>query len=324
LKVVLNSGRIPSYAANSGERIGGDRTALTASGTAVSDTYCLNLISLIGSLSSSNYVPLFAMSSAPLRVEIQLVDTFFKACSDLASTSAATSATIALSNVEYVANFIELGDSAMSIIYGSLEGQPLQYVIPDFRNYQFSFSLGTSATQVAMPIPAKFSSLKSLLTTVRQKGTGTFTGHFPFSSTTSGIVDYQFRVGSQIMPPKVPNTLPEMFAEACKAMGSISDLLYTPSIDKFSYSLVDPTASNDSATNVSSSSSGSFVIGLDLENYSAAPKDSIFAGYNSNTDDIFLIMNFGAQGSAVVTRFDTFANFDSVLNCENNNAYIKF
>ena len=324
LKGVLNSGRVPSYAANSGERIGGDRTALTASGTAISETYCLNLISLIGSLSSSNYVPLFAMTSAPLRVEIQLVDTFFKACSDLTSTSTATSATIALSNVEYVANFIELGDSAMSIIYGSLEGQPLQYVVPDFRNYQFSQQLQTTATQVAMPIPAKFSSLKSLLTSVRQNGTGTFTGQFPFSSTTSRIVDYQFRVGSQIMPPKVPNTLPEMFAEACKAMGSISDLLYTPSIDKFSYSLVNPVASNDSATNVSATSSGSFVIGLDLENYSAAPKDTIFAGYNSNTDDIFLIMNFDGQANAIVTRFDTFANFDSVLVCENNNAYIKF
>jgi hypothetical protein len=175
-----------------------------------------------------------------------------------------------------------------------------------------------------MPIPAKFSSLKSLLTTIRQNGTGTFTGQFPFSSTTSGILDYQFRVGSQIMPPKVPNTLPEMFAEACKAMGSISDLLYTPSIDKFSYSLVNPVAANDSTTNVSGTSSGSFVIGLDVENYSAAPKDTIFAGYNSNTDDIFLIMNFAGQNNAIVTRFDTFANFDSVLVCENNSAYIKF
>jgi hypothetical protein len=63
---------------------------------------------------------------------------------------------------------------------------------------------------------------------------------------------------------------------------------------------------------------------LDLENYSSAPKDTIFAGYNSNTDDIFLIMNFAGQGNATVTRFDTFANFDSVLVCENNNAYIKF
>ena len=324
LKGVISSGRIPSYQVNSGERIGGDRTALTASGTAVSDTYCLNLVSLIGSLSSANYIPLFAMTSAPLRVEIQLVDNFYKACSDLTSTSAATSATIALSNVEYIGNFIELGDSAMSIIYGSLEGQPLQFTIPDFRNYQFSTTLQTSATQVAIPIPAKFSSLKTLITSQRANGTGTYGGQFPFSSTTLGIADYQFRIGSQIMPPKPPSTLVEMFAEACKAMGSIADLLYTPSIEKFSYTMVTPVASNDSATNVSATSSGSFYIGLDLENYSSAPKDTIFAGYNSNTDDIFLIANYAGQTNATVTRWDTFANFDSVLVCENNSAYIKF
>jgi hypothetical protein len=230
--------------------------------------------------------------------------------------------------VEYIANFIELGDSAMSIIYGSLEGQPLQYVVPDFRNYQFSQTInGTTNvnTNITMPIPAKFSSLKSILAAVRLNGTGTFGGQFPFSSTTSGLVDYQFRIGSQILPAKAPTTSAEWFAEACKAMGSISDLLYTPSIDKYSYTLVSPQASNDSATNVSSTTSGSFIIGLDLENYSAAPKDTIFAGYNSNTDDIFLIMNFSGRNVAdALTRFDAFANFDSVLVCENNSCYIKF
>jgi len=328
LKTVLNSGRIPSYQTNSGERIGGDRVALTANNGVVSETYCLNLVSLIGSLSSANYIPLFAMSSAPLRVEIQLVDTFYKACSDIASSSAATSATIALTNVEYIANFIELGDSAMSIIYGSLEGQPLQYVIPQFRNYQFSQTInGTQdvITNITMPIPAKFSSLKSLLTTIRLNGSGTFGGHFPFSSTTAGLNDYQFRIGAQIVPAKAPNTSAEWFSEALKALGSIASLDYTPSIDKLSYTMPIPVASNDSATNVSSNSSGSFVIGLDLENYSSAPKDTIFAGLNTNTDDIFLIMNFKGRGVAdALTRFDAFANMDSVFVCENGNAYIKF
>jgi hypothetical protein len=324
----LNSGRIPSYQTNSGERIGGDRVALLANNGTVSETYCLNLVSLIGSLSSANYIPLFAMSSAPLRVEIQLVDTFFKACSDLASTSAATSATIALNNVEYVGNFIELGDSAMSIIYGSLEGQPLQFVIPQFRNYQYSQTIvGTTDvnTNITMPIPAKFSSLKSILTTIRLNGGGTFGGQFPFSTNNAGLVDYQFRVGAQIIPARAPNTPAEWFSEALKAMGSIADLHYTPSIDKLSYTIVAPVASNDSATNVSSSSSGSFVIGLDLENYSSAPKDTIFAGLNTNTDDIFLIMNFkGRGGGDALTRFDAYANMDSVLVCENGNADIKF
>jgi hypothetical protein len=332
LKGVLNSGRIPSYQTNSGERIGGDRSALVGNGNSVSDTYCLNLLSLVGSLSSSNYIPLFAMTSAPLRVEIQLVDNLVKACSDLTGTVANPS-TISLSNVEYVANFIELGDAAMSVIYGSLEGQPLQYVVPDFRNFQYTFSIpDNTATQVTMPIPAKFSSLKNLIVSSRDKGSGAITGFYPFSSVTCGtganvgLRDYQFRIGSQIMPPKAPSTVCEFFAEALKAMGSIADLTYQPSIDKLSYGLNASVASNDSATNVSSSSSGSFFIGLDLENYSASPKDTIFAGYNSNTDDIFLTMNYNAinRGAALTVRYDAFANFDAVLVCENNTAYVKF
>jgi hypothetical protein len=61
-----------------------------------------------------------------------------------------------------------------------------------------------------------------------------------------------------------------------------------------------------------------------LENYCASQKDTIFAGYNSNTDDIFAIMNFGAQGGNVTARFDAFALFDEVVVFENNTAYVKF
>jgi hypothetical protein len=331
LKGVLNSGRIPSYQVNSGERIGGDRTALIANAGTVSETYSLNLLSLVGSLSSSNYIPLFAMTSAPLRVEIQLVSSFIQACSELTGGTS----TISLSNVEYIANFIELGDAAMSVIYGSLEGQPLQYVYPDFRNYQYTATIPeNTATQITMPIPAKFSSLKSLIVSSRDRGSGALT-FFPFSSTTLGSItsgiglrDYQFRIGAQIMPPKAPATITEFWAEVCKAYGSIADIQYTPSIDKNSYSLPASVATNDSATNVSGSSSGSFYIGIDLENYVSTDKSSIFAGYNSNTDDIFLTMNYNAVqrpgGNPLTARWDCFANFDCVLVCENNTAYVKF
>ena len=322
LKGVLNSGRIPSYQINSGERIGGDRTTLIANAGTVSETYCLNLLSLVGTLSSSNYIPLFAMTAAPLRVEIQLVSSFIQGCCELTGGAS----TISLSNVEYIANFIELGDAAMSVIYGSLEGQPLQYVVPDFRNYQYTATIpDNTVTQITMPIPAKFSSLKSLIISSRDKGTGTLT-FFPFSSVTLGLRDYQFRIGSQIMPPKVPTTIPEFWSEVCKAYGSIADIVYTPSIDKLSYSLSASVATNDSATNVSGSSSGAFFIGIDLENYVATDKSSIFAGFNSNTDDIFLTMNYNAvnRGAALTARWDAFANFDCVLVCENNTAYVKF
>ena len=311
--------KLPVYQANSGERIGGNNSNVTDSGSSVSETYCINLISLVGSLCSQSYIPLFGMTSAPLRVEIQLVDTANKA---LAINGTVTS--IQLSNVEYVANFIELGDGAMGMIYDSLQGQPLQLCFPDYRNYQYSYSLTQNVqTSITFPIPAKFSSLKAIFVTIRDKGTGATT-FFPCSSVTQGISSYQFRIGSQIMPSKPPSTLQEMFCEVLKAIGSISDLHHTPSIDKISYQLASSVANVDSTTNVSSVNSGSFYVGLDLENYSSADKSSLFSGYNSNTDDIYFVGDFLNTSNAVTTRFDAFANFDVVLVCENGTCYVKF
>ena len=315
---------VSAVQSNSGERLlsaaGGN--ALIAS-TASTDvyTYCLNLVSLVGSLCSSSYIPLFAMTSAPLRVEIQLVANPVNACAAL---TGALANTFDLSNCEYVANMIELGDSAMQTIYSSLGGEPLQYVVPDFRDYQFSQTLGTARTQVAFPIPAKFTSLKALFVTMRDKGTGAIT-FFPYSSVSLGFNEYYFRLGPTTLPSKSPTTLPECFAEAIKAIGSIGDINYQPSIDKVSYQLATSSALDDVATvnQTSIVNSGSFYIGLDLENYASADKSSIFSGYNSNNDDCFAFITL-TPTAGVTVRFDSFANFDTVVVCENGTSYVKF
>jgi hypothetical protein len=235
----------------------------------------------------------------------------------------ASVSTLKITNCEYVANMIELSDSAMGMIQSSLNGQPLQYVVPDYRNYAFSFANlpQTTQTSIQMPIPCKFSSLKSIICCIRDQGTGVAT-YYPFSSVKLGIVEYNFRIGSQIMPAKAPNTIPEMFSEVLKAVGSMSDLNHHPSIEKFTYTL--DQSQQTTATNNASTSSGSFYIGLDLENYANAPKDSIFAGYNSNTDDIYLVATFASPVAVGSVRFDAYAMFDEVLVFENNTVFSRF
>jgi hypothetical protein len=282
--------------------------------------YCLNLISLLGTLNSGNYFPLFACTSAPLRIEIQLVAGAINAGYDLIGNSVIT-----LYNVEYIANFIKLSDSAMSIIYDSLQGNPLQFVVPDYANYQYTFSIPpTGTTQVNFAIAAKYSSLKSIFITVRDYGTGAI-NTFPYSSVTLGLSNYYFRIGSNIMPTKAPDNYPEMFSEVLKAMGSMSDLNYQPSIEKFSYEQnFSPTGTLIAGNG--NLSSGSFYIGLDLENYVSSNKDSLFCGYNSNTDDIFAVLTFGGNSSTLtnVARFDSFAMFDAVIVCESNTCFRRF
>jgi hypothetical protein len=349
---------VSSLQANSGELVGqlafqnGSSAVVptaVAAGQFVADTYCINLISLVGSLCSANYFPLFACTSAPIRVEIQLVSQMANFVNQ--ATISTAQSTMALTNVEYIANFIELGDSAMQGVYGALGDQPMQLVIPEYRNYQYNAQLITNTqTQLNMPIPAKFSSLKSLLIACRDKGTGA-TQYFPTSSVSQGIQQYQFRLGSQVVPSKPPDTLQEMFEEVIKAVGSISDLQHSPSIEKFSYSLYNSTVSTTAsqtlgsnngflvsvdasavatsifptAVSVSNNNSGSFYVGLDLENYCAASKDGIFSGYNSNTDDIFFQPTFQTViGSNPQMRFDAFACYDCVVIFQDNTAFVKF
>ena len=348
---------IPAVQANSGELVGsqaatsgsGQSAVVVDAGQTVSDTYCINLISLVGSLCSANYFPLFACSSAPLRVEIQLVGQIANFVNQ--ATTATAQSTMAITNCEYIAQFIELGDEAMRGVYGALGSEPMQLVMPEYRNYQYNATLiSATQTQINMPIPAKFSSLKSLLIACRDKGTGA-TSFFPTSSVSQGIQQYQFRLGSQVVPSKPPDTLPEMFEEVLKAVGSISDLQHSPSIEKFSYSLYNSTSSTigaqplgsnaaflvsvdaqatasslyPTAVSVSNNNSGSFYVGLDLENYCAASKDGIFSGYNSNTDDIFWVPTFQTViANNPQMRFDAFACFDQVVIFQDNTAFVKF
>lgn len=285
--------------------------------TAQVQTYNLNLISILGSLSAAKYLPLFAMTSAPIRLEIQLVA---KAEMALLATSAAVSAWT-VDNVEYVGEFLELGDSAIATIMNA--SSPLQYVVPSFRNYQWvSSTLGTGS-QIAMPIPAKFSSLKSLFVTSRNSTDATGqAGYFPLASLKNGLASFQFRIGSQVVPSKAPSTNAEFAIEAFKCFASLADLNHQPSIDVAAFNT---TRNNPTTAPLAySSNSGSFLIGLDCEVYAGADKSEIFQGLNTNTDDIYLNATYGTVSDGSAYRYDAFANFDQVLVCENGVAYTRF
>ena len=164
--IAINTGSGTTFASTNsvlsikgGRRIGstlGSAFGIAANQT-IQETYCINLISLVGTLCAEKYLPLFACTSAPIRVELQLVQNVTNAiCSDIPLT-------LTLDNVEYVAEMIEISDSAVSIINQSLNGQPLQFTVPDYKNYQSTFNLPVGNSSVSIPIPAKFSSLKSIL-----------------------------------------------------------------------------------------------------------------------------------------------------------------
>lgn len=342
---IAAAGKHITYQVNSGDRIleAPPTLAAIAAGT-ITRTYCLNLFSLCGSLCAEKYFPLFKCKSSPLKVEIFLQPSIVNA---IASKTAAT--TFQLKNVEYIANMIELSDSAIQTIESSLNGNPLTLVIPEFRTFITSgqvVSGGGASSSFSIPIAAKYASLKSLIVMIRSSALPAIE-YFPYDSRHFNLSQYTFRIGSKTVPSKAIDTYPEMFCEVVKCIGSISDLRYNPSIESFSYagtqqksktlaaaadsvtSGASPGKNDDAAASVGFYNSGSFYVGLDVESYTNADKSQIFSGYNSNNDDIFFNPTFlgitgTAAGDSNTLRFNTFANFDCTIVFENDTCYAAF
>jgi hypothetical protein len=239
--------------------------------------------------------------------------------------AASVASSFTFTNVEYVMNTIELSDTAMGTIQSSLNGQPLEFALSSYRNQMWNGSIAEqAATTFAVPLPFKYSSIKSIIIASRNNTTGTGAAtYFPASSCKFSLSQYYFRIGPTTIPAKAPSTVGEYFAEALKAMGSMSDILYNPAIDYDSYVQETNVACTDTATFSNTTQSGSFYVGLDLESFASADKSAIFNGYNSNTEDIHYYPSHSAQ-TAVIIRYDAFCMFDMVIKFENGTCFVNY
>jgi hypothetical protein len=151
--------------------------------------------------------------------------------------------------------------------------------------------------------------------------------HFPCSALKFAMSQYYFRIGGSIIPSKYPSSTAEYYSELCKALGNFGDIRSNPANDWSSYNMDTSVANNDAVTiyNNSNVNSGSFYIGCDLESYPNADKGQLFAGTNTNSDDIYLYTSVtpsGANNDSI--RYDIFAAFDQILRFANNTCYCSY
>lgn len=293
----------------------GATTGVTTTATVV--PFAINLISLVGSLAQNKYLLLHEMTAAPLRVEIVLKASVVTSLMSLAGS--ATAQTFTVTGVNYCGEFLELPDSAIAAIKAG-SSSPMQMVLPSYRSFTNSAAITTAGTQVSFPIPAKFSSLKSIV--VASRTSQGADGLYPLSHCKYGLTSYNFRVGSEVLPSTQPSSVPEIYNEALKCFGSVADLNLQPSIDLVSYQLDVPNTITSSAT-ASTSDSGSFIVGIDMEVYQNTNTQSIFAGTNTNNSDIFFIGNYTPAGNVTLLQ-TAFASYDQVLVFENGVCYARY
>jgi len=283
--------------------------------------FSINLISLVGSLCGEKYLLLDQMSASPLRVEIVLRPNLLS--SMLVRAGSATGLSFSMSNLQYCGEFLQLNDSTLAAIKAG-SSSPIQMVVPSVRSYTNSASVpNNSNTQIQFPLPAKFSSLKSIVVATRTSlGEDSI---YPLSHLKLGLLQYFFRVGAEVIPSTAPSSVPEYFNEVCKCFGSIADLQLQPSIDLRSYSVDGPAAAVTTQAAALIADSGSFVTGIDMEIFQNTNTSTIFAGTNTNNVDTYYVANYlQASGSAVTIYQTGFATFDQVLVFENGVCYARY
>lgn len=286
--------------------------------------FAINLISLVGALSGDKYLPLFELSAAPLRVEIVLQSNAARALMNRTGTIASFN----MSGVNYCGEFLELNDASVAAIKAG-SSSPMQMVVPSWRSFTNSATIpAATQTEVSFPIPAKYSSLKCLLVATRSAAATGVDSQFPMSHCAfgNGTANVNrgplFRIGADVLPSTAPITHAEMYTEALKCFGSVADLQNQPSITAAAYTLDAPVAITNINT-ASTTESGNFIIGLDCEVYQGTSGQSIFNGTNTNTSDIYSIINYYSSGG--ITALQTaFACFDQVLVMEGGVGYVKY
>jgi len=306
----------------------GAAAGLAIGGVTAARTYCISLVSILGTL-TDRYLPLFAMTSGSLRLEVQLVSSPlvpFVAINPMAS--------FTLSNVEFVGSFIELSDQALSIVQQSQMGAPLTMAVNKWSNMVYNASLLNAPTTAVIPIPFKYSSLQAIITTIRQHAAGAVTFD-AFGSNHFNLLELYFNCGSETIPSKRLGSSvtgggdrTSMFQAYCSALGAPADLNYNPAVSLLTYeTLAVPQASAETANTAVgnySSVAGAFAIGMEFVSYPSAEQDGFFGGRNTTSEDIYLNMSFAANATTPAVRFDAYGLCHAVLIFENGQTQIRY
>jgi hypothetical protein len=315
--MVTNNGE--TYVSTVGDKLSAYGANVVANAVLPDRTFCINLVNFLGSLSSERYIPLFAMTSSALTLELSFVSS---ALQFLCCNVVLASGNFIIKDVEFMGTFIEFSDEALMKVNDARMGEPLQYVIQNYANVQSSITvLHNTATSVSIPVSAKYKSLKSLFLTMRENSAG-LVRRFPLSKTHYNINQWRLRIGSQLVPSKAPNSIQEHYCELLKAIGSLSDVNHEPAINKYNYDVAQPAnCVEGNGAIVPTAMSCNFALGFDCETYANSDRSAIYAGMDTINNDVYWNIDFKAAALAgnanANVAVDMYALYDSVLVFEN-------
>ena len=237
---------------------------------------------------------------------------FFMASVGNSVQTASTTANWKLTNFSLVVDFLELDAGAMAELDRKSDGGIIQYSGEIWRGYQFALNAGSSADTIV--VPAKMQSCKTLYSTFRYTqnvnnsvACSTVARMNPFIN---GATFYA-NIGATAVPQVPLRNAGQFFIELIKAQhGLYEPIAYTNQFNATNWVVCDQTAS-DTATSV-----GSFLLGLDLENFNGKG-DVVYSGASIVGGTVLsLVQAYGTPLALAVTQ-NVYLQADAVVSIVN-------
>lgn len=291
--------------------LGGDPSRLRAplqQNSGVSINFCVPLATILGLTSAGDtYLPTHALS-APLRLELIL----HSAEQALACSGAPTAVTYNITSPQLVIGFISISDVAQGSIDSMTHGnyQWNSVIVKTFRNVSPAMQTFNS-----LLIPARFSSIRNILCTMKQSSNQENSSAYSVNDRVKNyLTSYQFKVGSMYAnakPIDCTNNGPSAYMELRRCMGSVTSESLPSLLTRSDWIKQIATPPGPSA------SPGAFAIGCELQPFSNI--QNLISGTNASASNIFLELNFDSTQAAniVASTIDSFVQVDALVTVSN-------
>lgn len=246
--------------------------AITGQATGTTQRYRvrLNLLSCLGSLSGAKYWP-SALMDSDIRLEVYLNS------QKQGMIVAHDSVTWALNNVEFQLTRVRLNSRVIDALRSSAQSGGVKMIMPGFSHFQETIPATAlnNTTAYNTKYSSSASSLKSILLCFRNQANVNALSANTFAMNDPLGLEYQFLIGSTLMPARPVNTSVDKYRELMRCMGG-------PINSLGQRNLITNSAYNTGINEVLTSDPGCHLIGQSLEMYADHTLSStVFSGVNA-------------------------------------------
>ena len=219
------------------------------------------------------------------------------------ATKQALSDAITITNVVYVANCVQLGETAEGLVQRMPDQGIFEIASKDWKVYNSAIPLNSSAASIL--VPARFQSISTLLGWLHEDALlNNYAAKYVTSRARGNLATYQFRLNGLPFPPwpvACGGNGSAAYAELEKTMNSLTSTLHTVSLTATEW------------TSDAAGSHGAFLFGANCDSLAFAQEQPVFNGVRTVDGNTFFDLTFSGGGAAFNGKVFAAVQYDTVL-----------